>query len=123
MSLFSTAGGAFVKWDEPKTVIGTIAGFRMGTDANDNPAVLIDLEDDAGDEQTVTVAQANLKRKFAETFGDVDELGELTPFVGDRIAIAFTGTEKLDGGRTLKLFDVEHKAAAEQAAAAPASLL
>jgi len=123
MSLFATNSGAFIKWDEPKTITGGINGFRMGTDVNDNPAVVIDIEDDSGDEVSITVAQANLKRGFAETFGDPDSIAELDPFVGGRIAVAFTGTEKLDGGKTLKLFAVEFKAAAEAVAAAPASML
>jgi hypothetical protein len=122
MSLFSSAGGAFVKWDEPKKVAGDIVAFRMGTDANDNPAVLIDL-DSHGDEVTVTVAQANLKRQFAETFGDVDSLSELDVYIGDHVEISFVKTEKLDGNRTLKIFEVVHTSKAAAAAAAPASML
>lgn len=115
MSLFSSSTGTFVKWDEPKVVAGTIRGFRMGTDANDNPAVVIDIEDNSGDEQTITVAQANLKRGIGEAFGEVNSLDDLAGYVGDKLAVEFTHTEKLDGNRTLKHFKVEHKAAAASA--------
>jgi len=120
MSLFATNSGAFIKWDEPKTITGGINGFRMGTDVNDNPAVVIDIGDDSGVEVSITVAQANLQRGFAETFGDPHNIAELDPFVGGGVAVALTGTEKVAGGETLKLLAVELKAAAEAVAAAPA---
>lgn len=122
MGMFSSNGGAFVKWDVHKTIRGTIEGFRMGTDANDNPAVVVDIDDEDGDTVSVTVAQWKLKVAFEELFGDPEELSELDPFVGRRIAIAYTGDEKVGKG-TAKIFSVEVGDAPSATPAAASSLL
>jgi hypothetical protein len=38
-------------------------------------------------------------------------LAEKQPRIGDKITITFTGIEKLNGGKTLKLFEVQIAAA------------
>ena len=123
MSIFGNTSGAFVEWDEPKSVVGTITDFAMGTDFDGNPAVVVELETDGGDEAAITVAQAQLKAKFAAEFPLNDSLEMLAAnYKGDRIAVAYEGKENRPNGRTLKKFVVERKGA-EKADAPAGSLL
>lgn len=109
------AGGDFVSFKEPNTVIGKWLSidFEGGTDFNGKICPLAVIETDDGETRKVTVAQANLKSK----------LFEARPEPGDRVAISWDGTtEKVDKG-DVKIFSVEVKRADEVAATKPTSLL
>lgn len=58
---------------------------------------------------SVILSQKQLRRKVAAA----------APRVGDSIAMVLTGSEPLKGGKTLKLFDVQHKPATQDADEAP----
>lgn len=107
------AAGEYVKWDTPKSIVGTIVALTKGSDVNGNPAVVISIEQADGETCAVTAAQYQLKKKVAE----------LRPGVGDRIAITYEGDEKIDGGKTVKNFTVETAKAEAVAATKPSSLL
>lgn len=101
-------------WDEPDMrpdsnfvkfetigdkVVGDIDGITIHTFPDGKRAPKLFIRDDSGEVQTLTAGQFELKTKLAE----------LRPDVGDRIAIVYTASEKLEGGKTLKRFDVTVK--------------
>jgi hypothetical protein len=109
------AGGDFVSFKEPNTVVGTFLSIdpKGGTDFNGNVCPLVVMETDDGETRKITVGQANLKAK----------LWEAKPRPGDRCAIGWDGaTEKVDKGE-MKIFTVEVKRAETVAAEKPTSLL
>jgi hypothetical protein len=92
--------GAFVSWDNVgDEVVGDVIGKGMGQDFNGNPCPQLVIRTDDGAETTVTAGQAQLRAKLLEG----------KPQVGDRIRIVFTQSEKRDGGKTLKHFEVTIK--------------
>jgi len=107
--------GDFAKWDSVgDEITGDVIGKGVGVDFNGGACPQIVVRRDDESEVTVTAGQAQLKAKLLEA----------KPQVGDRIKIAFTGTEKADKGDK-KLFEVNVKkggakspAVAESAAAA-----
>ena len=109
------AGGDFVSFKEPTTVVGTWLSidFNGGTDFNGNVCPLAKIETDDGEIRQITCGQANLRKK----------LFEARPETGDRVAIAWDGTtEKVDKG-DMKIFTVEVKRSEQVAAEKPSSLL
>lgn len=105
--------GSFVKWDEPKTVVGTIKSRSKGTDYDGKPAAVFSIEQDDGEVVSVTASTYRLKKESAEQKWNV----------GDRVAIQYLGTEDLGGGRSVKNFEVETKKAEAVSASKPSSLL
>ena len=129
MSLLSTTG-AFATWDNVgDAVVGTIVSFGIAesTKFDNGSALAITVETDAGDEVTIAARIRDLKKKLADvlvvTNGDGSDPAHYAANIGARIAVQFTGEEKLDNGNRAKLFAVELKAPEAQAAAAPTSLL
>lgn len=58
---------------------------------------------------SITIATAEGERELlASQSMLIRRLVEIQPVVGDQISIEFTQIEKLNGGRTLKHFTVEH---------------
>lgn len=107
------AGGDYVKWENVgDSIVGKFLSISKdgGTDFNGNVCPLVVIETDDGETRKLTVAQANLKGK----------LWEAKPRPGDRIAIAFTSTTKVDKGE-MKVFEIEVKRAEEVAATKPAT--
>ena len=89
--------GAYAKWENVgDTIVGDVIGKGLGTDLQGQPIPQIVLRTDSGDEVTVSASQAQLKSKLMEA----------RPNVGDRVKITYTKSEKRDGGKTLKHFDV-----------------
>lgn len=106
--------GQFVKWEtEGDSIAGDVIAVAKGEDLNGNTVPQLTIRTDDGDDRTVTASQAQLKAKLAEE----------RPEAGDRIRITYTGSEKRDGGKTLKKFTVEvsHGGAKGTVAAAPAT--
>lgn len=135
MSIFGNTSGAFVKWDTPKTVVGTITGFRVGRDFDDTrDTITVDLENEDGDEFSINVAQARLAQGIDAAL-KTDELGDLPNVpaavtklnetrIGVKLGVDFRGSVKVEGYKfPVKDFVVEAADAATAAAAAPASLL
>jgi len=92
----------FVKFENVgDKVVGEVLAVQRGNDFNGKPCPQIIVRTDDGEERTVTAGQAQLRAKLADP-----EHGRPRP--GDRIAIVFTRTEKVDKG-TLKHFDVQVK--------------
>jgi hypothetical protein len=109
------AGGDFVSFKDPNTVVGTFLSIdaKGGTDFNGNVCPLVVIEDDDGETRKITVGQAGLKAK----------LWDAKPRPGDRVAIGWDGeTVKVDKG-DMKVFTVEVKRAEAVAAEKPKSLL
>jgi len=101
--------GNYVSFETPgDTVTGTILAIRKHTFPDGKTAAELIIRKDDGEEVTVTAGQVMLARKLAE----------LRPAEGDRIGIQFVRTEKRDGGKTLKHFEVQ-VANANPAAATP----
>lgn len=126
MGLLDTQSGEFVSWDDVgDNVVGTIRRFFMadGTKFDSNPALAIEIENADGETVAVALRIVDLRVKLAEIFGNPDSLDDLDPFVGDKIAIEFSGREKLPNGNTAKLFTVEHKSGEAVSAEKPKSLL
>ena len=100
--------GDFAKWENAgDTVVGTVTAKSIGRTLNNEPCPQLSIRTDDGRDVIVTAAQAHLSA----------QLRSAKPKVGDRIAIVFTGTEKRDGGKTLKKFDVQVKAGTPQPSA------
>ena len=92
------ADGDYVAFNDPgDKVVGEILGITIHTFPDNKRAPKLYIRTDDGEEKTLTAGQFELKKK----------LGELRPETGDRIAVVFTGAEKLEGGKTLKRFDVQ----------------
>jgi len=90
--------GNYVSFENPgDTVTGTLLAIRKHTFPDGKVAAELIVRKDDGEEVAVTAGQVMLARKLAE----------LRPCEGDRIGIQFTRTEKRDGGKTLKHFEVQ----------------
>lgn len=121
MSLWDTpeaaamAGGDFVSFKDPNSVVGTLAAFSFtdGTDFNGKSCPEATIELDDGEAVRVTMGQANLRTKFREA----------APEIGDRVAIAWDGETMPTDKGPMKVFTVETKRASEVAASKPSSLL
>lgn len=93
-------GGDYLKWETVgQSVIGTITAKRAGTDFNGHPCPQMDINTDDGETVTLNAGQAQLKALILDA----------NPQVGDRIAITFSGEEKVEKGMK-KVFDVAVKA-------------
>ena len=91
------AGGDFVKWENPgDTIAGDLIDVRVGTSLQGDQVPEWVIRTDDGADRVVTCSQAQLRSKAFE----------LRPDKGDRIRVTFTKSEKRDGGKTLKHFDV-----------------
>lgn len=90
----------YVRWEnEGDQIIGEILNVAKHTFEDGKVAPLLVIRTDDGTERTLTAGQVQLATKLAE----------LRPGVGDRIAIVYTRSEKRQGGKTLKHFEVEVK--------------
>lgn len=105
--------GQFVKWDEPKTIVGTIKTRSKGTDLEGRTVANYAIELDDGDVVMIGGAPYQIKKEAAAERWNV----------GDRIAVDFKGKEKLDGGKTVNVFEIQTQKADEVAATKPKSLL
>lgn len=78
------------------SVKGKITSLRVATmpDGTQLPSLTIDT---TNGEREVLASQSMLLRRLVE----------IQPKIGDTISIAYTQLEKLNGGRTLKHFDVQ----------------
>ena len=86
----------YITFENPgDTVTGTITSIGVHTWADGKKSPQIGLATADGD-KTLTAGQVQLAAK----------LRELRPGVGDVITVTFTRSEKRDGGKTLKHFDV-----------------
>lgn len=97
-SSFKTQSSGWARWnDKGDKVEGTVKEIRVGVDMNGNrcPEVVVTQDDDT--DITVTASQAQLRSKLIAS----------PMSVGDYITITFEGTERREGGRTLKTFSVE----------------
>jgi hypothetical protein len=96
--------GSFIRWTDPgQKVVGTIVEMGVGTDINGNPCPQLTVNTTDGD-VIVTCSQAQLRSKIIE----IHKTSTIN--VGDKIAIIYTNNENRAGGKTLKCFDVSHKA-------------
>jgi hypothetical protein len=96
--------GSFIRWTDPgQKVVGTIVEMGVGTDINGNPCPQLTINTPDGD-VIVTCSQAQLRSKIIEIHKTS------TIKIGDKIAIIYTQNENRAGGKTLKCFDVSHKA-------------
>lgn len=110
------SAGNYVKWDEPgKTIVGTVTSKGRGTDLQGQPCPEIGVRTDTGEDHTISASQAALKATLLEKAAEIQ--------IGARIAIKYVGDEKRDGGKTLKRFEVQIKAAPEQTGVDAADLL
>jgi len=106
------SSGNFVKFENPgDTVTGRITAMRKQVfESTGNVAAVLELTKDDGTDVTLTAGQVQLKNKLAE----------IRPEVGDKITVTFTQSERRDGGKTLKHFDVTvDRGAGAPAAASP----
>lgn len=85
-----TGGGDFVKFENVgDTIIGVIKEVREGSDFNKNPCPELVLEDENGEEKTVTAAQVRLKAALAEK----------RPKQGDKVRIVYSGVGEASPGK------------------------
>ena len=93
--------GEYVKFENVgDAVIGVIKVVREGRDFNGNPCPELILEDDEGEERTVTAAQVLLKAALAEK----------APQKGDRVRVTYSGVGDAKPGKApAKLFTVDVK--------------
>lgn len=105
--------GSFVKWDDPKTVVGTIKSRSKGTDLEGRAVANYSIELDDGEVVSIGGAPYQIKKEALDQRWNV----------GDRVAIDFKGKEKLEGGKTLNVFEIETKKADAVVADKPKSLL
>jgi hypothetical protein len=105
--------GSYQRWTDPgQQVVGTIVEMGVGSDINGNPCPQLTINTTTGD-VIVTCSQAQLRTKIIE-------IHKTTPMkVGDKIAIIYTENESRAGGKTLKCFDVSHKADGDTPTTAP----
>lgn len=101
MSIWDEFRHAENRWkpeEKGDEIAGTIVSIRVRQwdDGGRSPELL--LRADTGEEVSVTANQVQLQRKLAER----------APNVGDWVKITYLGLEKLQGGKTLKHFDVDH---------------
>lgn len=100
---FKTTGGWITFENVGDTVVGTVNAIRTGKDFNGNPCPELIIEDDDGEERTLTAGQVMLKRALAEQ----------APQVGDRIRIKYAGVGDAKPGKApAKLFEVAVKTGA-----------
>jgi hypothetical protein len=95
------SSGEFVKFENVgDNVIGIIKTVREGRDFNGNPCPELVLENDEGEERTLTAAQVLLKAALAEK----------QPQAGDRVRITYSGVGDAKPGKApAKLFTVDVK--------------
>jgi len=87
----------YIQFENPgDTVTGTITSIGVHTWADGKKSPQIGLDTPDGD-KTLTAGQVQLAAK----------LRELRPNVGDTLTVTYTRSEKRDGGKTLKHFDVK----------------
>ena len=92
--------GEYVKWSEPgDTVVGVVVSKSIGFDLNQRPCPQLTVRLDDGTDRIVSASQAQLAAR----------LKELRPAVGQKVRIVYTGDERREGGKTLKLFTVDVK--------------
>jgi len=90
------------KFETPGDAIaGTITGLRVATMPDNTRIPQLTIKRDDGTESSVLASQSQLQRKLAA----------LDPQAGQRIAISFTHVEQLQGGKTMKHFDIALKPA------------
>jgi len=90
--------GDYVKWEAVgDKLVGDVMATEIGQSLQGKPVPQLTIRDDEGTSTIVTCSQARLKA----------EIMKHKPEVGDRISIAYTGNEKREGGKTLKLFEVK----------------
>lgn len=96
-----TQTGDFISFNEVgDTAVGVIKAIREGTDFNQNACPELILEDNDGEERTLTAGQVMLKAA----------LSEKRPQVGDKIRVVYSGVGDARPGRApAKLFTVEVK--------------
>lgn len=104
--------GQFVKWEEPgQQIVGDLVLVEAGQSLQGTKVPQLTIRLDSGEEVIVTASQGQLKALILKE----------KPLPGDRVRIKFTNTEKRDGGKTLKLFELEVKRGGAKAAVAVAS--
>jgi len=103
--------GSFVKWDEPKTIVGTIKSRTKGTDLEGRTVGNYSVELDDGAVVTIGASHHQLKSAALEN--------RWAP--GDRMGVTYKGKLDIGGGKTVNDFDVETKKSTEVAAAKPAA--
>jgi hypothetical protein len=82
--------GEYVKFEDVgDQVIGVIKDIREGRTFNGDPCPELVLEDDEGDERTVTAGQVRLKAALAEK----------RPQKGDRVRIVYSGVGEAKPGK------------------------
>lgn len=102
MSIWDEFRSADERWKPENpgdSIAGTLIGLRVATmpDGTRIPQLVIRKDDTT--EVSVLASQSQLQRKLAA----------LDPQPGSRIAISYTHVEQMQGGRTLKHFDVAVK--------------
>jgi hypothetical protein len=97
---YANSGEYFTFKEVGDQVVGVIKVVRQGSDFNQNPCPELILEQDDGEEITVTAGQVLLKAALAEK----------APQAGDKIRITYSGIGDARPGRApAKLFTVEVK--------------
>ncbi len=90
--------GAYVKWEnQGDKVVGDVVDLTIGQSLQGDKVPQLTVRADDGTDTIITAAQARLKA----------EILRLKPGIGDRVSITYTGNEKREGGKTLKLFEVK----------------
>ena len=90
--------GAYVKWDEPgQRIVGDVLEVRVGKSLQGDKVPEYSIRLDSGDEVIVTASQGQLKALCLKE----------RPVAGDRVRITYTGDQRRDGGKTLKLFTLD----------------
>ena len=109
------ANDDYVKWETPgDKIVGTLLAVTKHTFPDGKVAPKLTIRTDEGNERVLTAGQVMLARR----------LGELRPGPGDRIAIVYERDERRDGGKSLKVLQVEvarQGAPAGDTVAAPAA--
>ena len=97
------ANSDYVKFENTgDTVTGVIVDIGIQTWADGSKSPKLVLRTKTGD-RVLTASQVQLKNRMAE----------LRPEVGDTLKVTLDGIEKLQGGKTMKKFDVVVKKAAK----------
>lgn len=111
---FAAGNGEYVKFaNVGDTVAGVVDSISRKTWDDGSVSPQLDLTTDDGESKTLTAGQVRLKLALAEQ----------RPEVGDHITVTLTDVQKRPGGKTLKIFDVAVKRAADatKSASAPAA--
>lgn len=108
---FKTADDRWKPENPGDTIAGTLIGLRVATMPDGSRIPQLTIRKDDGTEASVLASQKQLQAKLAAA----------DPQPGSRIGISFTHMEQLQGGRTLKHFDVAVKPGDTPATAQPAA--